>query len=215
MRDCIFLLADKNMEATFIGFLTRDGFHFSLGIRQFDFDPQQDIIVDEMGNDPGVYTRAHELLRSYQRTHRYAVIVLDNAWDGSPGVEAIEDNIIKNVRATGWNEKNFVVIVINPELEAWILQDSPVVEKAFRFQQQNLSMRSWLAQKGLWDADAIKPADPKKAVEDTLKMSKTPRSSAIYRQITSRVSIKGCQDSAFQKLCNQMQQWFAIESGQE
>ncbi|BAZ10919.1 hypothetical protein NIES4071_27430 [Calothrix sp. NIES-4071] len=59
MRDCIFLLADKNMEATFIGFLTRDGFHFSLGIRQFDFDPQQDIIVDEMGNEErSLHTRA-------------------------------------------------------------------------------------------------------------------------------------------------------------
>lgn len=74
MRDCIFLLADKNMEATFIGFLTRDGFHLSLGIRQFEFDPAEDLIVDESGSDPGVYTRAHEFLRPYQRTHRYAVI---------------------------------------------------------------------------------------------------------------------------------------------
>ncbi len=50
MRDCIFLLADKNMEAAFIGFFTREQFHRSLGIRQFEFDPQQDIIV-ETGND--------------------------------------------------------------------------------------------------------------------------------------------------------------------
>jgi hypothetical protein len=54
MRDCIFLLADKNMEAACIGFFTREQFHKSLGIRQFVFDPQQDIIV-ESGNDPGVY----------------------------------------------------------------------------------------------------------------------------------------------------------------
>jgi hypothetical protein len=44
MRDCIFLLADKNMEATFTGFLTREGFHYSLAIRQINFDPQQDIM---------------------------------------------------------------------------------------------------------------------------------------------------------------------------
>lgn len=93
MRDCIFLLADKNMEATFIGFLTREQFHLSLGIRQFEFDIAEDLIVDESGNDPGVYTRAHEFLRPYQRTHRYAVIVLDNAWEGSPGVATIENNI--------------------------------------------------------------------------------------------------------------------------
>lgn len=30
MRDCIFLLADKNMEATFNGFLTREKFYLSL-----------------------------------------------------------------------------------------------------------------------------------------------------------------------------------------
>ncbi len=147
MRDCIFLLADKNMEAAFIGFLTRDGFHFSLEIHHFDVDLLQDIIVDEMGNDPGIYTRAHEFLRSYQRTHRHAVIVLDNAWEGSPGVAAIEDNISQNMRATGWDENDFVVIVINPELEIWILQDSPVVERAFRF-QQDISMRKWLEKKG-------------------------------------------------------------------
>jgi hypothetical protein len=210
MRDCVFLLADKNMEAAFIGFLTRDGFHFSLEIQQFNFDPLLDIIVDEMGNDPGVYTRAHEFLRSYQRTHRHAVIVLDNAWEGSPGITAIEDNISQNMRATGWDENDFTVIAINPELEVWILQDSPVVEKAFRF-QQNISLRKWLEQKRLWDASELKPADPKKAVEDTLRISRTPRSSAIYRQITSRISVKGCLDPAFQKLCTKMRQWFAIE----
>ncbi len=213
MRDCIFLVADKNMEATFIGFLTRDGFHLSLGIRKFEFDPAEDLIVDESGSDPGVRTRAHEFLRPYQRTHRYAVIVLDNAWEGSPGVTAIEDNISKNMLKTGWDEDNFAVIVINPELEVWILQDSPVVETAFRF-KQDISLQKWLEQRGLWEAYATKPSDPKKAVEATLKISRTPRSSAIYRQITSRVSVKGCTDSAFQKLCSTMQQWFSFESGQ-
>ena len=116
------------------------------------------------------------------------------------------------MRATGWDENDFVVIAINPELEVWILQDSSVVERAFRF-QQDISMRKWLEQKKLWDASELKPADPKKAVEDTLKISKTPRSSAIYRQITSRVSVKGCLDPAFQKLFSKMQQWFAIEKG--
>jgi hypothetical protein len=213
MRDCIFLLADKNMEATFLGFLTRVGFDLSLGIGKFEFDSAEDLIVDENGNDPGVYNRAHEFLRLYQRTHRHAIVVLDNAWEGSPGVKAIEDNISKNMRKTGWDENNFAVIVINPELEVWIIQDSPVVEQAFRFKQKNVSMRKWLEQKGLWDADALKPNDPKKAVEYILKISRTPRSSAIYYQITSRISIKRCQDPAFQKLCSIMQQWFAPEEG--
>jgi hypothetical protein len=210
MRDCIFLLADKNMEAAFIGFFTRDKFHQSLGIRQFEFDPEQDIIVDEAGNDPGVYTRAHELIRSYQKTHHYAIVVLDNAWEGSPGVEKIHNDIKANLIATGWDDERCAVIVIDPELEVWILQDNPNVEEAFRFKQGNLSLRTWLLQKGLWDASATKPADPKKAVEDALRISRTPRSSAIYKNITSKVSVKRCVDPAFQSLCSTMQQWFPL-----
>ncbi len=214
MRDCIFMLADKNMEATFNGFLTREKFYLSLKISNFEFDPSQDLIVDESGSDPGVYTRAHEFLRPYQKTHRYAVIALDNAWEGSPGVEGIENNISNNMLKTGWEVNNFIVIVIDPELEAWILQDTPVVEQAFRFRQKNLSMREWLEQRGLWDVDMSKPADPKKAVEDVLKISKTPRSSAIYRQITNRVSVRRCLDPAFLKLCSALQQWFPFNVNQ-
>ncbi|WP_445626601.1 methylation-associated defense system protein MAD4 [Nostoc sp. DSM 114167] len=212
MRDCIFLLADKNMEAAFTGFLTRKQFHRSLGIRQFAFDPQQDIIV-EAGSDPGVYNRAHELIRLYQKTHRYAVVVLDNAWDGSPGVERISNNIMENLIETGWDEENCAVIVIDPELEIWILQDNRNVEEAFRF-KKDVPLRKWLEEKGLWDASALKPADPKKAVEDALKFSRTPRSSAIYKNITSKVSVKGCTDTAFEMLCIKMQQWFPFEEDQ-
>ncbi|GAA6623912.1 methylation-associated defense system protein MAD4 [Scytonema sp. NUACC26] len=191
MRDCIFLLADKNMEATFLGFLTREKFHLSLGIHQFKFEINEDLIVDESGSDPGVFTRAHEFLRLYQRTHHHAVIVLDNDWEGSPGVNAIEERISSNMLKSGWKDNNFAVIVISPELEAWILQDSPVVATAFKY-KQDVPLRQWLEKKGLWQSSSAKPNDPKKAVEETLKISKTPRSSAIYRQITSRVSVKGC-----------------------
>src|SRR5215475_4807580 len=116
MRDCIFLLADKNMEAAFTGFLTRYGFHLSLGIRRFAFDQTQDIIVAS-SSDPGVFQRAHELLRLYLHTHRFAVIVLDHAWDGSPDVELLEQTIKSNMLSSGWRTDRVVVIVIDPELE--------------------------------------------------------------------------------------------------
>ncbi len=174
---------------------------------------ENSIKVNSLGNDPGVYTRAHQLIRPYQRTHRYAVVVLDNAWEGSPGVEKICNNIMVNLIETGWNEEHCAVIVIDPELEVWILQDNRNVEEAFRF-RQDISLRKWLEQKGLWDASALKPVDPKKAVEDALKLSRTPRSSAIYKNITSKVSVKGCTDTAFDMLCSKMRQWFSIREGQ-
>ena len=193
------------MEAAFTGFLTRPGFHHSLGIDPFDFDPAKDVLVDEAGNDPGVYTRAHEFLRLYKDSHRFAVIALDNAWSGSPGVEAIQSHITANMIAVGWKADHFVVIVLDPELEAWILQDNPNVARAFRFEGD---LRNWLNQKGLWEADQPKAKDPKAAIELTLKSTRTPRSSAIYKKITAQVSVKSCIDPAFGQLRTQMQIWF-------
>jgi len=132
VRDCIFLLADLGMVAAFKGFFSRQSFYYALGTASFKIDPQLDIICDSAGNDPGVYTRAHELLRTYQSSHRYAVIVLDNAWEGSPGVEKIRANISANMELVGWQANRFVVIVIDPELEAWMWQDNPHVARAYR-----------------------------------------------------------------------------------
>jgi hypothetical protein len=77
VRDCIFLLADLGMVAAFKGFFSRPGFHQALGIAPFKINLQSDIICDNADNDPGVYVRAHELLRPYQTSHQNAVIVLD------------------------------------------------------------------------------------------------------------------------------------------
>ncbi len=186
----------------------REGFHLSLGIQHFTFDRTMDTLVAS-GNDPEVHTRAHDLLRSYRRTHRFAVVVLDNAWDGSPGVETIQNTIQANMIGSGWHRVRFEVVVIDPELEAWIWQDSQHVTTAFRFTQY-ASLRQWLGEQGLWEANAAKPADPKRAVEVTLRTSRLPRSSAIYRQITSRISIQGCTDPAFHRLHNALLRWFPL-----
>src|SRR5436853_186249 len=109
MKDCIFLLADLDMESTFRGFLTRNNFHLALQVRLFEFE-----CIRAPTKDPGVYNQAHELLRSYQRSHRYAVVVLDEAWDGSPGAEAIRQYIHDNLIRSGWSEDRIAIIVIRP-----------------------------------------------------------------------------------------------------
>lgn len=206
MRDCIFLLADSNMQAAFTGFLTRDKFHLSLGIRKFDFDPKHDIIVHKE-RDPGVYKSAHQELDRYQNDYQYAVIVLDKEWKNSPGVKKTQEHINKNMISTGWDKNRFVVIVIDPELEAWILQDNPHVVEVLGFKQE-LSLKQWLNNKGLWDDLSSKCPDPKAAIEAIAKISKTPRSSAIYQKITSKISVKNCIDPAFTLLCETLRRWF-------
>ena len=210
MRDAIFLLADSNMEATFVGFLTRDGYHHSLQCRPIEFDPRVDIIVDAGGNDPGVYTRAHELLRPFSNTHRYAVIVLDSEWEGSPGTERIRQHISDNLLRSGWDQDRFVVIVIDPELEAWIWINSLHVAQAFQFSTFN-ELRELIIGKGLWKDGAAKPMRPKEAIELALRQAHIPRSSAIYKNIISHASIIGCSDASFRLLRRMLIHWFPLE----
>ncbi|MEN8217565.1 MAG: hypothetical protein ABFS56_14585 [Pseudomonadota bacterium] len=70
----------------------------------------------------------------------------------------------------GWEKDRFVVIVIDPELEAWMWQDNPHIAKAFGFNKSS-SLRDWLCSQGLWPLDSPKPPDPKLAFEKTLKVS--------------------------------------------
>ena len=117
----MFLLADSGMEQVLRGFLGRDQCHRSLGCGKFDFDPAQDVIVAPT-KDPGVYGTAHELLRPYERTHQRAVVMVDADWSGSPGPTTIQEHVSQRMTAR-WQE--FAVIVIDPELEAWIMNDNP------------------------------------------------------------------------------------------
>ena len=212
MRDCIFLLADKNMQATFEGFLTRQAFYQSLGCGSFDFDPRQDIAVASGDNDPGLYTRGHELLRPYQATHRHAVVVLDAEWEGSPGKVAITEHLSTQIAATGWSAGYFVVIVIDPELENWIWQQNDHVAKGLGFSNCN-ELLADPALQAAWPPGQAKPSSPKETLEALLRKRRIPRSSAIYKQITYQVSIKHCQDPAFQLLMGSLQTWFPQKNG--
>ncbi|MGI5922318.1 MAG: methylation-associated defense system protein MAD4 [Lentisphaeria bacterium] len=211
MRDCIFLLADKNMKAAFEGFLTRESFCQSLGCGIFDFDPCQDIAVASGDSDPGLYVRGHELLRPYQATHRYAVVVLDAEWEGSPGKEAIIGNLTENIKKTGWKSDCFVVIAIEPELENWIWQQSDHVAKGLGFNDSSELMANKELQ-AAWPQGQPKPTSPKDILEKLLLKRKIPRSSALYKKITSKVSIKRCLDSEFQRLCESLRTWFPREN---
>jgi len=212
MRDCIFLVADKNMQAAFEGFLTRQAFYQSLGCGNFSFDPRQDIAVASGDNDPGLYTRGHELLRPYQATHRHAVVVLDAEWDGSPGKAAITEHLTTQISTTGWAAGLFVVIVIDPELENWIWQQNDHVARGLGFGNSNELMADTDLQ-AAWPQGQGKPTSPKEILETLLQKRRIPRSSAIYKQITSQVSTRRCQDSAFQQLIASLKAWFPQENG--
>lgn len=211
MQDCIFLVADKQMESVFKGFLKeRNNCHLSLGTRPFTCE----IKADRAGNDPGLYTRSHELLRPYYRTHQHAVVVLDQDWKAAPEASIIRTKIKNDLIGNGWGRDNVEVIVIDPELEIWLWQDSPHIANIFQFNYHPyLSLKSWLEDKGMWSSTQLKPAHPKKAFELLCIEARIPHSSAIYSKIVQRVSVNGCTDRAFCLLLETLQRWFPPEGG--
>lgn len=214
-RSCVILVADSNMAAAFRGYFKRDRWHLSLGCTPFDFNPDsgKDLLVDEAGNDPGVYTRAHELLRPYMTSHERALVALDCEWEGSPGKEVIVRNITSNLVASGWNPQCIKVIAIDPELENWLWQDKPAVAEVLRY-RADLPLRTLLEQKGYWPAGQHKPTRPKETAEWVLRQTRTPRSSAIYETLASDISIRGCTDLAFKDLHSTLQTWFPREAAE-
>lgn len=211
-RPCVILVADSNMAAAFRGYFQRDGWHFSLGCAPFEIDTGvgADLIVDEGGNDPGVYTKGHELLRPYQASHHHALVVLDCEWEGSPGKAAIEAHISERLVDSGWAAESVKVIAIDPELENWLWQDKPQVAEALRYTGQP-PLRQLLADKGWWPQGAAKPLRPKEAAEWVLRQTRQPRSSSIYQKLAAYISIKGCTDAAFIELHAALQAWFPRE----
>lgn len=208
LRDCLFLVADKNMEGIFKGLLSRSHAHRALGCGPFAFDPKQDLIVAHGQNDPGLYTRANALLQPYARSHRHAVVVLDAAWEGSPGAASIVQRIQVHLTQAGWPEDAGCVVVITPELENWVWQDSPHVSQGLGFPGEYAQLRAELEAQAYWQTNAPKPHQPKEAVEWSLKRAKKPRSSAIYEQLANKVSTKHCIDPAFHTLLTALRRWF-------
>ena len=200
-RDVVFLVADGGMEQMLRGFLGRPQCHRSLGCGPFAFDPAKDVIVAPT-KDPGVYGTARELLRPFEGAYRCAVAMLDNAWQGSPGRERIRDDVAGALKEA-WDR--FGVIVIDPELEAWVWQDNPHVAKALNCPAD---FRRILADSGHWPVGERKPPDPKAALDYLRRRHRADRGNAAFRRLTEKISVRGCVDRAFNELCEHLRAWF-------
>lgn len=200
-RELIFLLADKGMEQVITGFLGRQKFHQSLGCAQFDFNPRLDLIVSTV-EDPGMFKYASKLLRRYEKSHKRAVVVVDADWTGSPGAVAIRERLETSLSSC-WKE--FAVIVIEPELEAWVMSQNPHLAGIFRCPD---NYRQILQDAGYWPAGVAKPPRPKEALEHLQKRHRVRGFKADFGRLAAVMSVKYCQDPAFIQLRNQLCAWF-------
>ena len=208
MRDCFFIVADANMEHTLGGLLSRERFELTLECHRFAFDPRLDLLRAVGDNDPGLLRRIDSYVRPARTSHSHLVVVIDADWSGSPGAATIRSQIIDACQRSGWAEHDVAAAVIDPELETWIWQDSPIVEKALGYAGR--SLRQELASSGAWPLTSAKPARPKETLEAELRRRRIPRSSALYRQVAQQVSVKNCVDPAFTALRAALQRWFPL-----
>jgi hypothetical protein len=201
MSDLICLVADENMEAVMQGLFTRPQ---ALGIHPIEHE-----VVVHPRRDPGCFHEAAEILKTYRHSHAHALALLDQAWQGTPATTGLELEAMLRERfrrtgLNGWAE----VVVIDPELEIWVFGNSPWVDRCLGWAGRNMPLRAWLESEQLWPVAAQKPTDPKVAVERSLRELRRPRSSSIYRDLASNVSLDRCTDRAFLRLKALLQMWF-------
>ncbi len=201
MKDLIVLVADKNMEFLIKGLFPR--IPATEQIREFNFES-----LVHPYRDPGIYNNADDFLRSQNDKYNYALVILDHAGCGreKEARETIEEEIEGKISRSGWQDR-MCAIVIEPELENWIWVNETHVAQAISW-EESTKVYDWLHANNWKEVEEAKPTRPKEAFEAALRLSETPRSSSIYREISSQASYKKCQDPAFLKMLNQIKAWF-------
>lgn len=204
--ELICLVADKDMEQTILGLLSRGP---SLGIRS---SLSYQIFIHPL-RDPGCFYESHHFLRQFANQFQYALVLFDYEGSGqeSDPPSEVETYCEQQLASNGWGQRSRVIL-LNPELEIWVWSNSPHVDACLNWSQRNPDLRTWMRQQKLLGPDEIKPQRPKEALERALQEVRKPRSSAIYRQLASKVSLKGCTDPSFRRLQTTLQTWFPIYS---
>lgn len=199
--DLVILVADKNMQATANGILSRPK---ALGIRNIRW---QSHVHPE--RDPGCFLRGHDFLRPMAKRYAHCLLMFDRHGCGQEGKsrEELERNVETKLSQSGWQDRG-AAIVLDPELEVWVWSDSPEVARCLGWESRQPCLREWLGGKGLWASDTTKPSDPKNATDLALLEVRKPRSSAIYARLAETVSFNRCADPAFSKFKETLRGWF-------
>jgi len=198
MKDLILLVADKNMHFALRGALNRPE---SLGIRPINVE-----FIVHPGRDGGARKTGPELIALKRSAAQRGLVVLDYEGCGAsePAME-LEEKLIARMRSR-WEDKGSA-LVIEPELDIWMWGAENTLKTTLNWHKEN-SPRDWLRNQGYEFNEQAKPNRPKEALEAVLRELRTPRSSALYEELASKMSLKKCTDPAFGRLRETLQRWF-------
>lgn len=206
-RELVILVADGTMRAVFAAFFERK-FDLVLKCAPFEFNPRLDLFNNPLEKDGGVHVRCHEILRPFLKTHRRALVVLDQQFGGERAAQDVCLEIEQRLEANGWQGRA-TAAVIDPELEVLLWQDNVNVERALR--HEGGSLRQLLAADGRWPAGAPKPLAPKEVIQALIRNNCAGAPVVVYSKIAKIVSTEGCVDPAFHRIRDALRAWFPAE----
>jgi hypothetical protein len=204
IKDLIVLIPDADMEYAIQALLLR---HQALDIRPITFD-----IRRHLQRDAGCRSDCHNFLRLWLNDYQFALVLFDHEGCGRENITRpeLEAEVESRLRANGWKDR-CAVIVISPELEAWVWSDSPVVDDALGWRGRTPSMREWLrSETAFWDPHHIKPERPKEAFESALRKVRKQKSPRLYEYLAGSVAVDRCRDSSFNKFRSLLKLWFGV-----
>ena len=201
MKDLVVLAADKDLQHALRGLLGRPE---ALGIRPIE----EDIRVHPE-HDPACALRGVDLLANLSGHYRYGLLIFDHEGSGreSTEPEELQGMLNQQFAGSGWDDRARAVVLV-PELEAWVWNESPHVDEVAGWSDRHPGLRRWLTGEGWLREGEVKPDRPKEAFQAALREAGTPRSASLYEQLASRVSLRQCTDPAFLELRDLLRNWF-------
>ena len=204
-KDLVVLVPDLDTENAIRGLLARNE---SFGIHPLrensDYEFQR-----ATNRDNGCRSAAEALLAPALHRFKRALVVFDREGCGqdSEPREAIESDVESRLETSGWEDR-CAVVVIDPELEAWVWSLSPLVGQIIGWGNEREPLRKWMLNQGWIRSESVKPERPKEALQAVLRQIPRPWSARLFMNLAKQVSLRGCVDPAFGKLRDVLCRWF-------
>lgn len=199
--DLLVLVADKQIKASIETLLEVRG--DDLGIRRM-----RSWVVRHPRSDPGCRADSVRVARRYIRQADRLLVVFDHDGCGSgDSPEEIERRVEAELAANGWRGRSRV-IVIAPELEAWVWGRSQGALRALGWKAGFPALRNWLAGQGRWPSAASKPPDPKEAAELALRERRRKLDTGFFERLAAQADFSNCRDRAFRRLRTTLRAWY-------
>jgi hypothetical protein len=201
VKDLVVLVPDGNTQLSVRTLLAER--RPDLAIREITFN-----VPKHPGHDGGVMKNAPEFLSVYRNSHRYAVVMLDVEFDGSPGsADQIKEALEGRLNNRGWQNRSRV-IAIDPELEEWAWCAPYHTLQALTATADEV--RRIADGKGWWDPESQRFTRPKELFREVARAKQIAGPTRLFPRLAREISVGRCRDPAFALFRDTLRQWFGI-----